>query len=135
MALMTPAQGIAKLGFRVWYERQLIESHLYFVTGFLCAVLIMALMEDLNLRGSGPLSLGTLAMIIVATLVGAGAIRRYMRVLLRAEALAEQCVCPGCASYGVIRVLDAGVVDTDDHPQWMRVACKKCDHQWLVETG
>jgi hypothetical protein len=131
---MTPAQGITKLGFRVWYERQLIEGHVYFVTGFLCAVLIMALMEELNLRGPGPLSLATLAMIIVATLVGIGAIRRYMRLLLRAESLAEQCVCPGCASYGVIRVLDAGVVETDEHPQWMRVACKKCDQQWRVES-
>ncbi len=132
--MATPAQGIARLGFRIWYERQLIESHVYFVTGFLCAVLIMALMEELNLRGPGPLSLKSLAMIIAATLLGIGAMRRYMRMLGRAESLAEQCVCPDCASYGVIRVLDAGVVEAGEHPQWMRVACKKCDRQWRVES-
>lgn len=132
--MATPAQGIARLGFRVWYERQLIESHVYFITGFMCAVLILALMEDLNLRRPEPMSLVSLAMIIAATLLGGAAIRRYMRMLGRAEMLAEQCVCPGCAVYGLIRVLDMGVVEADEHPQWMRVSCKKCDRQWRVES-
>lgn len=48
--MATPAQGIARLGFRTWDERQLIESHVWFITGFLCAALILALTEDLNLR-------------------------------------------------------------------------------------
>ena len=32
---MTPADGIRRLGFHRWYERQLIESHVYLVTGLL----------------------------------------------------------------------------------------------------
>lgn len=128
----TSAQGISRLGFRRWYERQLIEGHVYFITSFMCAVLIMALLEDLNLRESGPPSLSSLVMIVVATVVGALAIRRYIRMLLHAESLAEQCVCPQCAAYGLIRVLDAGVIEGDENPQWMRVACKKCDHRWRV---
>jgi len=133
--MATPAQGIARLGFRTWYERQLIESHIYFVTGFMSAVLIMALLEDLNLRNTAPMSLLSLVVIIAATLVGGGAIRRYMHLLFRAEALAEQCVCADCSSYGVIRVLDAGVIDAEENPQWMRVACKKCGHQWRLESS
>ncbi len=78
--MATPAQGIARLGFRTWYERQLIESHVYFITGFLCAVLIMALMEDLNLRRPEPMSWASLAMIIVALLIGAVSIHRYLRM-------------------------------------------------------
>lgn len=132
--MATPAEGIARLGFRIWYERQLIEGHVWFVTAFLCAVLIMALMEELNLRGPGPLSLGVLAVIVVATLIGAAALRRYIRMLTRAESQAEQCVCPGCASYGVVRVLEAGRVDDDDQPQWIRVSCKKCNSEWRLET-
>ncbi len=132
--MATPAEGIARLGFRIWYERQLIEGHVWFVTAFLCAVLIMALMEELNLRGPGPLSLTVLAVIVVATLTGAVALRRYIRMLARAEALAEQCVCPGCASYGVVRVLEAGRVDDDDQPQWIRVSCKKCNNEWRLES-
>lgn len=78
--------------------------------------------------------LTSLAMILVATLLGGGAIRRYMRLLGRAEMLAEQWVCPGCAIYGLIRVLEAGVVETDEHTQWMRVSCKKCARQRRVES-
>lgn len=132
--MATPAQGISRLGFRIWYERQLIEGHVWFVTGFLCAVLIMSLMEELNLRGPGPLSLSSLVMIVVASWLGIVAIRRYMRMLMRAESLAEQCVCPGCASYGVIRVLGAGVVEADEQPQWIQVSCKKCGRQWRLES-
>ncbi len=130
--MATPAQGIARLGFRIWYERQLIESHVYFVTGFMSAVLIMALLEDLNLRRPEPMSLSALAMIVAATMVGIIAMRRYMRLLNYAESLAEQSVCATCSSYGVIRVLDAGAVDAEQL-QWMRVACKKCGHQWRME--
>lgn len=137
--MATPAHGITRLGFRIWYERQLIEGHVWFVTGFLCTVLIMALMEELNLRGPEPLSLQTLAMIVAAIWIGIVAIRRYMRLMVRAESLAEQCVCPGCGSYGVIRVLDCGVVESgvveaDEQPQWMRVSCKKCDRQWRIQS-
>ncbi len=131
--MTTPAQGIARLGFRIWYERQLIEAHVYFVTGFMSAVLIMALLEDLNLRRPEPMSLSALAMILGATVVGIIAMRRYMRLLKHAESLAEQSVCSNCSSYGTIRVLDAGVVDSDEQLQWMRVACKKCGHQWRIE--
>lgn len=137
--MATPAQGIARLGFRTWYERQLIESHVYFITGFMCGVVVMAMIEDLNLRRPEPMSLASLAVIIVAALIGAVTIWRYMRMLNRAEMLAEQCVCPGCAVYGLIRVLDAGVIESegvqdDGQPQWIRVSCKKCEHQWRLES-
>lgn len=130
--MATAAAGIARLGFRTWYERQLIESHAWFVTAFLGTVLIMALLENLNLRGPDPLSLPTLAMVVLATLVSATALRRYMSLLNRAETLAEQCTCAKCGTYGVIRVVDADVASTMPQSQWMRVACKKCNHGWRV---
>ena len=37
---MEPARSIGKLGFRRWYERQLIESHAWLITCFLCALAI-----------------------------------------------------------------------------------------------
>lgn len=132
--MATPAQEISRLGFRVWYERQLIESHLWFVTGFLASVLIVAMLENLNLRGPGPLALVPLLVILVAGGITAFALRRYIRMLFHAEALAEQCNCPQCSAYGAIRVLDAGAVDGEsaNRPQWMRVACRRCSHQWVV---
>lgn len=137
---MTPAEGIRKHGFRTWYERQLIESHVYFITGFMSAVLIMALLEDINLRGPGPLSRAALAAVIGAGLLTAIAMQRYLSVLMRAEFIAEHCVCAQCHSYGVIRILHAGAIDADaaaadDNPQWMQVACRKCGHEWRIETA
>jgi hypothetical protein len=50
---MTPADGIRKLGFRRWHERQLIESHLYLVTGFLSMILMLACFETFSFRAPG----------------------------------------------------------------------------------
>jgi hypothetical protein len=130
--MATVAAGIARLGFRAWYERQLIESHAWFVTAFLGTVLVMALLEGINLRGPGPLSLLTLAMVVLAVLVSAIALRRYMSLLNRAEVLAGQCTCASCGAYGMIRVVDADAASTMPQSQWMRVACKKCNHGWRV---
>jgi len=131
----TPAAGIARLGFRVWYERQLIEGHAWLVTAFLGLVLIMALMEELNLRGPGPLSLLNLVIVLLSALVAAIALRRYMSVLNRAEALAEQCTCLNCGAYGLIRIVDAGASSAAPQEQWMRVTCKKCEHRWQLELS
>lgn len=39
---MELAEGIRKIGFARWYERQLMEAHLYLVTAFLCLILLTA---------------------------------------------------------------------------------------------
>jgi hypothetical protein len=50
--LMEPADSIGRLGFSRWYERRLIEAHAWFVSAFVCVILVAACMEDLSLRGS-----------------------------------------------------------------------------------
>jgi hypothetical protein len=47
---MTSAEGISKHGFRGWYERQLIEGHVYFVTWFLSLILVVACPELIDWR-------------------------------------------------------------------------------------
>jgi hypothetical protein len=47
------ADNIRKRGFKKWYERQLIESHAYLVTCFLCMILVAALLEELSFRAPG----------------------------------------------------------------------------------
>jgi hypothetical protein len=39
------ADDIRKLGFRRWYERQLLESHACLVTCFLCTILLAVCLE------------------------------------------------------------------------------------------
>ena len=48
---MSPAEGIAKHGFRRWYERELIEGHVYLVTCILSLMLIAACLEQIDWRG------------------------------------------------------------------------------------
>ena len=55
---MEPADSIGRLGFARWYERRLIEGHAWFVSTFVCTILIAAVMEELTFRGSAARLLG-----------------------------------------------------------------------------
>ncbi|MBL8526548.1 MAG: hypothetical protein JNL68_02580, partial [Burkholderiales bacterium] len=47
---MSYEESIRKLGFKRWYERQLIESHGYLVTCFLCMIVIAVALDDLSFK-------------------------------------------------------------------------------------
>ncbi len=128
---MTPADGIRKLGFRRWYERQLIEGHAWFVTCFLCMILALACAEDIGLREGGFKPVLMLALIAGAAVLGFSSLRRYRRLLERAETIAEQSTCGRCATYGRLLVLGTGTVETP--PVWMRVRCRHCGNEWVIE--
>ena len=133
---MSPADGISKLGFRRWYERQLIESHAYLVTGFLCLILIAASFEGLTLREASMQSLTTLATMFVAGAIGLAALKRYIDVLARAEHIAEHSMCPSCSAQGRLQIVGSGMEresSEDASGSWMRVQCRKCGHQWMIE--
>jgi hypothetical protein len=137
---MTSAEGIRRLGFRRWYERQLIEGHVYLVTCILSAVLVLACFEAVNWRGSFA------GMAIMLLAAGAGlalalaSLRRYRLIVVRAECLGEQSTCAGCRTYGLLQVLDAGSADGDamgsasGDNAWIRVRCRKCGHEWPMEN-
>jgi hypothetical protein len=133
---MSPSDGIRKLGFRRWYERQLIESHAYFVTCFLCLIVVVASLEGFSFRGDSVKPLITLMTVFAAGAVGVGALKRYKSLLDRAEHIAEHCTCERCATYGRLLVLGANKDLTpaaQSNSPWMRVQCRKCGHQWLIE--
>lgn len=133
---MTPADGIAKLGFRRWYERQLIESHAYLVTGVLCTIVIAASLEGFSLRAANAATISHLAIMFAAGAVGFESFKRYIALLIRAEHIAEHSVCTSCSTYGRLRVLGSGggrIASDPGEAAWMRVACRKCGHQWLID--
>jgi hypothetical protein len=139
---MTPAEGIDKFGFRRWYERQLIEGHVYFVTCFLSLMLVATCFEQIDWRGS-PLQVLTLMSAIVAGgVLCMFSLRRYNFLVVRAECLGAQSSCTQCQSYGVLKVIGAGtgeergagIVLRADNP-WLRVRFKECGHEWLIENN
>lgn len=137
---MTPAEGIARFGFRDWYERELIEGHAYFVTCILSLILTAACVEQLD--WGAPLA--QLGMTLFALVLGAalciGALQRYGFLLARAECFGEQSNCAQCRAYGVLKVTGAGarspahsLLSPADNA-WIRVQCKRCGHEWRIDN-
>src|SRR6185503_4132549 len=93
-ASMEPADSIRRLGFNRWYERQLIEGHAWFISGFICMILIAACVEELSFRGSAWHVLGYVALVLGASAVGIYGIVRYQQILVESERVGERATCP-----------------------------------------
>jgi hypothetical protein len=138
---MTPAEGIDKLGFRRWYERQLIEGHVYFITCFLSLITIAACMELIDWKAPAAQVAFMLSIIVAGGVLCIVSLRRYNFLLLRAECFGSQSSCTHCSTYGVLKVLRAGtgeertrgLVRRADNP-WICVRCKKCGHEWRMHN-
>ncbi len=131
----TAAEGIRRLGFRRWYERQLIEGHAWFVTCFLCMIVVAVCVEQIDWRH--PLrEIASVGYITGGVLLGMVSLRRYSQLLMRAETLVGQSTCARCSTYGVLQVLEAssgGDAEGFTDEGWIRVKCRKCSHEWLME--
>ena len=128
---MPVADRIRKLGFRRWYERQLIEAHGSLVTAFLSVIMVAVCMDQFHWRDAGFKPLIMLALITAGIVLCFKTVRNYFSVLFRAEHLAAQAICGQCSLYGVIEVLGRPMADaaTDDN---LHVRCKKCGHGWRM---
>lgn len=137
---MNPAMAIDKLGFRRWYERKLIEAHAYFVTCFLCMIMVAASMESVQLRHIDLSSITMIAAIGIGAWVALYSYRQFRALLGEAERFAEHSVCERCEAYGLFDVVDPNIHGTSDQrnidrrdidaPLCIRVQCKKCGHRW-----
>ena len=133
-----PADAIRKLGFKKWYERQLIESHVYLVTCFLCLILVVALLEGFSFRAPGLQPLVTLALIAGGGLVGLFSLRRYGTIMREAERLSGRSTCEGCGAYAKFDVVESGgsfgpsQVGDGAPTTWLRVRCRQCGHDWTM---
>jgi hypothetical protein len=133
---MELAEGIRKIGFRRWHERQLLESHLYLVTSLLSAIAVFAALESVSSRVfSADFLLGFLVMLACGP-VAAWAFMHYVRMLLTAQYAAEHSVCTKCKTYGLLEVTGAvgdshrGNADVAIVPTPVR--CRKCGHEWTI---
>jgi hypothetical protein len=137
--LVTPADGIRKFGFRRWYERQLIEGHVYFVTCVLSMIVVAVCLEQIDWRAAGQ-EFALVVYIVGGLLLAFSSLRRYNFLLFRAERFGNQSTCQNCRTYGVMSVLDAGVSAAEERSarasdnSWIRVRCKKCGHEWRMDN-
>jgi hypothetical protein len=129
-----PALGIRKLGFRRWFERQLIESHVYLVTCLLCLIVVFAMIEELNARDGFERAL-VLALTLCAGALGLISFERYRLMLFQALHLSGRSNCEKCGAYGQFNVLDSARADPSEgiREYWLKVRCRKCNHEWVMD--
>lgn len=135
---MAIEERIAKLGFKRWYERTLVESHAFLITALLGAILAFTGMELIGQNDGDAinLALGVVAMLI-GGMVAAVSVHRYIRMLMLAINLGEHATCRDCNAYAKFDLLHSGRLrshGTDELGSlWMRVKCRKCGFEWRIE--
>ena len=136
---MDTVARIRKIGFRKWYERQLIESHLYLVTCFLGIIMAASAVELSGRRES-------LGGLLFAAGLGLGGCvlsllgwQRYKRIMMVAEHIGDHATCVQCNAYAKFTVVDAGQalrqvpVDIENASEvWLKVHCRKCGNKWTI---
>jgi hypothetical protein len=134
---MDPASGISKLGFRKWYERELIKCHAALVTCFLSGLTVAAVLEQVHFTGTLWSQAGLLAVVFAALAIGWISWRSYITVLQRAERYGERSTCPACKAYGRFKVLASGIDPSSPSASplenaWMKVECSRCGSGWRM---
>lgn len=127
---MRLADGIRKHGFRKWYERELTQSHVRLVLLLLCTIGLLSSFELFS--GQRPLldQFDNLVALLLCAGIGIWALRRYLYLLMHAEAIASQAVCPACESYGRLQLIQ------DDEPnERVKVKCRGCAHEWHIQDS
>jgi tRNA(Ile2) C34 agmatinyltransferase TiaS len=122
---MKLAEGIRKHGFKRWYERELMQSHAHLVLAFLSAIGLMAAFEGLFTFVSLADKLTDLVSIVLCGTVGLWSIRRYLALLMQAEAVANQAECPDCGTYARFVLVQA-------RDRELQVRCRQCERVWPI---
>ena len=122
----TLADGVRRLGFRKWYERELLSGHAHMVLSLLATVALLASIEAMR-GGSLSEQLMDLGFSVASGVIGLWALRRYLFLLMHAEGVANQANCPHCAEYGRFEVVGEHAAEGV-----LRVRCRKCQSNWLI---
>ena len=120
------AEGVRRVGFRKWYERELLSGHAHLLLLLLATVGLMASFEAFNGATPGEKLLNVLFILTCAG-VGVWSLRRYLYLLMHAEQVANQANCPSCKTYGRFSVLSE-----DRRNGEIQVRCRKCQHDWPI---
>jgi hypothetical protein len=121
--------GIRKVGFRKWYERELLSSHAHMVLAFLCMIGMMAAFEAFSAASLADKLLDAAAIVTCGGL-GFWALRRYLYLLMKAELIANQAHCPRCEAYGLFSALTENQQSGNT-----QVRCRKCGYEWEIDVN
>lgn len=125
------AAGIQRVGFRKWYERELLSSHAHMALALIAAVAMMASFEAFRGASAGEKVMNT-AFVLVCAAIALWSMRRYLYLLMHAEEMANQANCAQCQAYGLLKLQE--VEDRRLAAQRLvPVCCKRCGFQWNLQ--
>ena len=125
---MSAGQTIRRIGFRKWYERELLQSHANLVLLVLATLGLLGCAEAYSARLALADQLQVLAAAVASAAIGLLALRRYLYLLNHAEFVANQATCERCGSYARLEMLDENVATNR-----LQVRCRNCGHQWPID--
>jgi predicted Zn finger-like uncharacterized protein len=118
--------GIRRVGFRRWYQRELLSSHAHMLLSLLSAVAMVASFEAFG-EGSPNDKFLDVIFVIVSGAIALWSLRRFLFLFMHAEDVANQASCDDCGAYGRFRV----VAEDCSHNE-TQVRCSKCQHLWTI---
>lgn len=125
----TLAEGIRRVGFRKWYERELLSSHAHMLLALLSVVALLASFEAIG-GGSMGEKIMDFAFILICGAISLWALRRYLYLLMHAEEMANQANCAQCKAYGQLQLVEA---QHRPNAGWVPVCCKRCGFTWKLD--
>jgi hypothetical protein len=127
-ASMSAAQTIRRLGFRKWYERELLQSHANLMLLLLATLGLLASVEVFSSQMTLTDKMQVLGGATASVAIGYFALRRYLHLLNHAEYVADQAICRGCGTYAKWELLR----EESDGAR-LQVRCRHCAHHWQIE--
>lgn len=126
---MGTPQSIRRLGFRKWYERELLQSHAHLVLLVLAALGLLGCAETYTRRLAFDDQLQIVAAALASAAIGVFALRRYLYLLNHAEFVAGQATCPVCNTYARwdLEAERSGEARLHAH-------CRHCQHRWQIDV-
>jgi hypothetical protein len=124
---MSAARTIRRVGFRKWYERELLQSHANLVLLLLASIGLLTGLEIYDRHAPLLAQFQVLGSILASAGVGVYALRRYLYLLSHAEYVADQAICRRCDAYGRFELLE----ERQD-PARLQVRCRACGHAWEI---
>lgn len=125
---MSAAHTIRRIGFRKWYERELLHGHANLVLLLLATIGLLASFEVYERTSPLLDQVQVLAAAVASALIGVFALRRYLYLLKHAEYVADQAICRRCDTYARFELLEE-----HGDPARLRVRCRQCSHAWDIQ--
>ena len=123
---MNAVDTIRRLGFRKWYERELLRSHANLVLLLLACLGLLGSAEAYSARLPFLDQLQVVAAALASSVIGVIALRRYLYLLNHAEFVANQADCERCGTYARFELLA-------EHGSRLQVRCRQCGNSWQIE--